>query len=134
MDPSSEATPRPAAELARLPLVVIALDGSTVLADRRFGPDATVTVGSNSRNDLVIPEKFELTAYDLLSPGPRLHLARPLYVQTTVWIEDTAVPLKGFVRDLIRDHPQLAEPVLLASDRFLVRYSTGIALLGRFGG
>jgi hypothetical protein len=133
MSPEITEGARPAAELARLPLVLVALEGMRVLADRRFPPGVSVTVGSNSGCDLVVPAKFELTSYSLISQGSKLHLARPLFVQTSVWLGDAAVPLRGFVRDLVRSHPELLEPVPLASERFLVRYATGIALLGRFG-
>lgn len=133
MEPTSESL-RSASEQAALPLALIALEGTTVLADRRMEPGATVSIGSNSRNDLVIPERFELISYRLISQGCRLYLARPFYVQATVWLGDQAVPLKGFVRDLIREHPQLAEPVPVAGERFLIRYATGIAIMGRFGG
>jgi hypothetical protein len=125
--------PRPAAALAELPLTLVALEGSTVLADRRFPPGASVSVGSNSRNDLVFPERFELPTYRLLTRGSLLHLAKPFYVQTLIWEGELAVPLKGYVRALLRTHPSLAEPVPLASERFLIRYATGLALLGRFG-
>ena len=131
MDSKPE-SPRTAAELAALRLVLVALEGSQVLADRRFEPGASVSVGSNSRNDLVIPPKFELTSYRLISEGCRLHLARPLFIQATVWLGEKAVPLKGFVRDLVKQHPELGDSVLLAGERFVVRYATGIALLGRF--
>jgi hypothetical protein len=125
---------RPAAELAALPLVLIAVEGSTVLADRRFEPGASVSVGSNSGNDLVLPPRFELTAYTLVTRGSLLHLARPFFVQATGWLGGKAVPLKGYVRELIHTHPELDQPIPLASVRFLVRYGTGLALLGRFGG
>lgn len=124
----------PAEALAALPLLLVALEGSTVLADRRFPPGASVSVGSNSRNDLVLPPRFELTTFKLISGGAVLNLARPFFVQATVWLGEQAVPLKGYVRELIRSHPGLAEPVPLASERFLIRYATGLALLGRFGG
>src|SRR5689334_1137069 len=116
MSTESAGPPR-AGELARLPLVLAALEGDTVLADRRFPPGATVSVGSNSRNDLVIDPRFELTAYTLLSAGSTLHLAPPLFIQTTVWLGDAPVELKGFVRDLRRKHPGLPDAVPLASER-----------------
>jgi hypothetical protein len=119
--------------LAALPLALVALDGTTVLADRRFAPGASVSVGSNSGNDLVLPPRFELTSYTLLTRGPLLHLAKPFFVQATVWSGETALPLKGYVRELIRSHPELGQPVPLASERFLIRYARGLALLGRFG-
>jgi hypothetical protein len=119
-------------ELARLPLVIAALDRSTVLVDGRFEPGATITVGSNSKNDLVIPEKFELSSYKLISEGSLLHLAPPLHVQATVWLEDRPLDLKGFFRDLRRTHPPLPDIVPLASERFLVSYATGVSLMGRF--
>jgi hypothetical protein len=104
-----------------------------VVADRRFPPGASVSVGSNSRNDLVLPERFELTTYRLLTRGALLHLAKPFYVQARIWEGEGAVSLQGYVRTLLRTHPALTEPVLLASERFLIRYATGLALLGRFG-
>ena len=132
MTPTDEV--QPVEVIGQLPLVLVALEGSTVLADQRFEPGSSVSVGSNSRNDLVLPPRFELTAYTLLTRGSLLHLARPFFVQTTGWLGETAVPLKGYVRELIHAHPELDRPVPLASVRFLIRYGTGLALLGRFGG
>ena len=122
----------PLPELSRLALVIAALEGSTVLAERRFGPGATVTVGSNSKNALVIDGRFELTSYTLITDGSLLHLAPPLHVQATCWVGEQVMELKGFYRDLRRQHPDLPSLLKLAGERFVVRYATGVAFLGRF--
>lgn len=132
-DSTSSETLHPAGALGELPLLLVALDGAVPVADKRFAAGADVFIGSNTKNDLVLPHKFELPSYRLLTRGYRLHLAKPFFVQATVWLGGEPVALKGFVRDLIKTHPELAEPVTLASERFLIRYATGMALLGRFG-
>ncbi len=118
--------------LAQAPLVVAALSGTTLLADHHFQPGSTVTVGSNSGNDLVIPERFELTSFTLLTNGNTLKVAAPMYLQTSIWHQGEVLAVQGFVRDLRRKHPTLTLALPLASERFLVRYATGIAFLGRF--
>ncbi len=122
----------PAAALARCPLVMAALQGESLLLDRRFPPGAAVSVGSNSGNDLIIDPRFELTAYTLLTQGSILHLAPPLFVQARVWWQGTVLQLRGHFRELRKRHPDLPDALPLASERFLIRYASGIALLGRF--
>lgn len=124
--------PLSAQELSRRTLVLAALQGATPIAGKRFPPGATVSVGSNSGNGLVIPEKFELTAYTLVSHGSVLHLALPLHVQTTVWLGGEPLEIKGFIRDLKRARPELPDALPLASDRFIIRYASGISFIGRF--
>lgn len=118
--------------LARRTLTLAALEGEAPIAGNRFPPGATISVGSNSGNDLVIPEKFELTAYTLISRGSLLHLVPPFYVQATVWWGDDAVELKGYFRDLRKRMPDLPAMLPLAGERFIVRYASGISLIGRF--
>lgn len=118
--------------LSTMKLTLAALEGETVLAAKTFPPGATVSVGSNSGNDLVIPEKFELTTYTLVTAGPTLHLLPPLFVQATVRVGEEARELKGYFRDLRKKSPELPEALPLLSERFIVRYATGIAFIGRF--
>ncbi|MDQ3262436.1 MAG: hypothetical protein M3Y59_02070 [Myxococcota bacterium] len=122
----------PARELAERPLVLAALEGAAPIAGGRFLPGATIWVGSNSKNDLVIPARFELTSYKLLSQGSLLQVAPPLHVQAWVWIGEEPVELKGYIRELKRSRPDLPEALPLASERFIIRYATGISLIGRF--
>ncbi len=127
-----DVTTLPAETLAQRPLVLVALEGSTILADRRFPPGATVSVGSNSRTELPLPPKFELAAYTLLTGGSVLHLAPPLHVQARVWHDGKVVELKGHFRDLRKKHPDLPDVLPLASERFVVSYATGVVFMGRF--
>ena len=122
---------RPASELAQRPLTLAAMAGEQMLAAKRFPPGATVSVGSNSGNDLVVPEKYELAAFTVITPGPTLHLLPPLHVSATVWHGDDALELKGYFRDLRKQHPGLSDALLLASERFILRYASGIALIAR---
>jgi len=122
----------PSRALAARPLALAALEGSTPLTGKRFAPGATVWVGSNSGNDLVIPERFELTSYKLISEGSVLHVLPPLHVQAWVWLGEEPVELKGYIRELRRTRPDLPERLPLASERFIIRYATGISLIGRF--
>lgn len=119
------------AVLAKAPLVLAAIGGTTVVADREFPPGANVSVGSNSKNDLVLPEKFELSKLALISGGAQLLVSPPLYIQATVWSGGAAVALSGFWRNLRKEHPELGEKLQLASPRFLVRYGK-LALMGRY--
>lgn len=129
---------RPAAEalaadqLARRPLAIAALEGTRILADAIRPPGAGLSVGSNSGNDLVIPERFELTQYTLVTRGCRLDLAPPLYVQATVWLGAEAFEVQGFVRDLRKAIPDWPDSLPLGGERFVVRYATGVAFVGRF--
>lgn len=129
---SPDETNLPTQTLAKRALVLVAVEGSTILAERRFPPGATVSVGSNTRNDLPLPPKFELAAYTLLTLGSVLHLAPPLHVQARVWHQGGVVELKGHFRELRRRHPELSHVLPLASERFVVSYATGVALMGRF--
>ncbi len=119
-------------QLARLPLVLAAVENATIIADRVFPPGADISVGSNSGNDLVIAERFELTAYRLVHGGCRLHLAPPLHVQAIVWHRGEPLELKGYFRDLRKTLEGLPEVLPLASLRFVVSYAHRIALMGRF--
>lgn len=112
--------------------MLAALDRTTPIAGKRFPPGATIWIGSNSGNDLVLPEKLELTSYKLIARGSVLHLAPPLHVQASVWLEDAPVELKGYVRQLRRMRPTLPMEVSLASAQFVIAYDTGLRLIGRF--
>jgi hypothetical protein len=126
------AAPIRAEDLARRPLTLVALEGETLLVSGRFAPGTAVTVGSNSGNALVIPPRFELVSYTLVTAGAVLHLAPPLFVQATVWIGEEPRELKGYFRDLRKRWGDLPNALPLASERFILRYATGIALMGRF--
>jgi hypothetical protein len=133
MAPPEESVKRyPSGSLARLPLMIAAVGKGTVLADQIFPPGATVSVGSNSGNSLVIPERYELTTYTLVTHGHVLKLLPPLHVQAWVWVGNEARELKGHFRDLRKKFPELPDDLPLAGDRFVVSYASGIAFMGRF--
>jgi hypothetical protein len=113
-------------------LMIAAVSKGTVVADRVFDPGSTVSVGSNSGNGLVIPEKFELTSYTLVSHGNVLKLVPPLHVHASVWVRGEPRTLKGHFRDLRRNDPDLPDSLPLASATFVVSYASGIAFMCRF--
>jgi hypothetical protein len=119
-------------ELSKRPLVLAALHKGEVISDKGFEPNAEVTVGSNSGNDLVIAERFELTSYKLISNGSVLHVLPPLNVQAWVWWNGEPLELRGFFRDIRKRVEGIASELPLASDRFVVSYSTGVVFMGRF--
>jgi len=119
-------------ELRRCPLVLAAVSKGTVMADHTFEPGADISVGSNSGNELVIPEKFELTSYPLIASGHILKLVPPLHVQATVWHDGAPRVLKGFFRELRKQDPGLPDSFALATTTFVVSYASGIAFMGRF--
>lgn len=129
---TTETSPLTARQLEKRTLVLAALDGTTPLGGQRLEPGSDVSVGSNSGNDLVIPERFELTTYKLISRGSVLHVVPPFHVQASVWIDGEVRELNGYVRDLRKKHPDFPMELPLASERFIVRYASGIALIGRF--
>jgi hypothetical protein len=118
--------------LAKVPLVVAALSQEEVLADKTFPPGSEVSIGSNSGNTLVIPERFELTTYILIRRGCVLQLAPPLHVRASVWWENEVLTLQGAFRDIRKRHPGISDALPLASQTFLISYATGIAFMGRF--
>lgn len=118
--------------LAKRPLILAALEGEVPIAGKRFEPGASVSVGSNSGNELVIPERFELTSYQLITRGSLLHVAPPFYVQANVWVGEDALEIKGYFRELRRRMADIPDMLPLAGERFIIRYASGISLIGRF--